>query len=59
MQQEFEEGGGLTPDARLFWIRARDALHQHGERHLGADEGWWELFGAFEAVARRLVQPGS
>ena len=40
---------------RLRWIRTRDALYQHGERHFGANGEWWTMFEAFESVAAKAV----
>tara|TARA_B100000768_G_C11055442_1_gene280156 strand:+ start:311 stop:472 length:162 start_codon:yes stop_codon:yes gene_type:complete len=41
----------MSTDARLRWIRTRNALYQHGERHFGFDRDWWSMLEAFEVVA--------
>ena len=57
LQREYDETLLSSDDARLRWIRVRDALYQHGERHFGGNEDWWSMFEAFENVAIRLVRP--
>lgn len=41
---------------KLRWVRMRDALYQHGERHFVGDAEWWDMFNVFEMVATRVVR---